>query len=137
MEGKVAGPAIGLIVVGALGALMSLWGIVAGGFNPADLEGADIPPEMREAMEKFVPMMQGAGSALNIIGLGLDIFIIWAGVRMMKLHSWTAAVVASALMMVPCFTGCCCVIGVPLGIWSLIVLFNKDVKQAFEAKAAA
>jgi hypothetical protein len=40
-------------------------------------------------------------------------------------------------MMVPCFTGCCCLVGVPLGIWSLIVLFNKDVKQAFEAKAAA
>jgi ABC-type proline/glycine betaine transport system permease subunit len=137
MEGKVAGPAIGLIVVGALGALMNLWGIVAGGIDPAMIAEMDLPQEQREMMEKFATTVQGAGSAFNIIGLGLDIFIIWAGVRMMKLHSWTAAVVASALMMVPCFTGCCCLVGVPLGIWSLIVLFNKDVKQAFEAKAAA
>lgn len=137
MEGKVAGPAIGLIVVGALGALMSLYGIVAGGVDPAMFEGMDLPPEQRELFEKVAVSMQGAGSALNIVGLILDVFIIWAGTRMMKLNSWTAAVVASALMMVPCFTGCCCVVGVPLGIWSLIVLFNKDVKQAFEAKAAA
>jgi ABC-type proline/glycine betaine transport system permease subunit len=65
------------------------------------------------------------------------LFVAWAGFQMLKLKSWTAAVVANVLMMIPCFSSCCCIIGVPLGIWGLIVLFNKDVKSAFVAKEAA
>jgi hypothetical protein len=33
--------------------------------------------------------------------------------------------------MIPCFTGCCCIPGLAVGIWSLVVLMNRDVKAAF------
>jgi hypothetical protein len=137
MENKVMGPAIGLIVLGVLGALFSAWGVFAGGLTPEMLQDMDIPADQREQFEQVMGYASSGGRAMSVVGLVLDVFIAWAGFQMLKLKSWTAAVVANVLMMVPCFTGCCCVIGVPLGIWGLIVLFDKDVKSAFAAKEAA
>lgn len=136
MENKVMGPAIGLIVIGILGALFSLWGVFVGGLDPEMLQ-EKLTAEQREQLEPFLPYISGGNMVFSLVSLALDVFIAWAGFQMLRLKSWTAAVVASVLMMIPCFTGCCCVIGVPLGIWGLIVLFDKDVKSAFEARAAS
>ena len=68
--------------------------------------------------------------------LGLNVFITWAGYRMLGRQSWTAAVVASVLAMLTCFAQCsCCPIGVAVGLWALAVLLSADVKQAFEDAA--
>jgi len=51
---------------------------------------------------------------------------------MKELRNWTLAMVASILAMVPCI-GACCLIGIPIGIWSLVVLMKPEVKAAFTA----
>jgi ABC-type proline/glycine betaine transport system permease subunit len=95
------------------------------------------PTDQREDVEQFLAFFSGGGVVLYVVGLAVDVFIAWAGFQMLRLKSWTAAVVANVMMMIPCITSCCCVIGVPLGIWGLIVLFDKNVKSAFEAKDAS
>ncbi len=147
MEGKVAGPAIGLIVIGVLGVLLTIPSFVMAFIDPAIFEQLFerlrelAPPEAREQLdpETFVAATRDrVGLAWTAVLAGLNVFIAWAGVRMLSLKSWTAAIVASSLMMVTCCVQCCCCpIGVGIGIWSLIVLLDPNVKQAFEAKAAA
>jgi hypothetical protein len=41
------------------------------------------------------------------------------------------AVIASVAAMLPCTVSCCCILGLPVGIWSLVVLMKPEVKQAF------
>jgi ABC-type proline/glycine betaine transport system permease subunit len=137
MENKVMGPAIGLIVLGILGALTQVTLLLMGNFDPEMLQDMDVPADQREQVEQFMSYVTSGGSVLYVVGIAIDLFVAWAGFQMLKLKSWTAAVVANVLMMIPCFSSCCCIIGVPLGIWGLIVLFNKDVKSAFVAKEAA
>ena len=60
----------------------------------------------------------------------LNVFIIACGVQMIKLQSWGLSVVGSILAMVN-IGACCCVIGLPVGLWSLSVLMSPDVISAF------
>jgi hypothetical protein len=39
-------------------------------------------------------------------------------------------VVTSIVAMVPCL-GPCCIVGIPIGIWALVVLMKPEVKAAF------
>jgi hypothetical protein len=50
--------------------------------------------------------------------------------KMKRLESHGLAVTASILAMLPC-TSPCCIIGLPLGIWALVVLSKPEVKSAF------
>lgn len=134
MQDKVKGPAVALVVVAALGALLSIMGLAFAGAMGSFYESMGMPEEQLEQMRA----MQGANFAMTLIAtvfaVAADAFVIWAALRMMKLQGWVPAVVASFLVMIPCFSSICCIVGVPVGIWSLVVLFNADVKRAFQGE---
>jgi hypothetical protein len=54
---------------------------------------------------------------------------------MMKLKSWGMGVAGAILSMLN-FGGCCCVLGIPVGIWSLMVLLSPDAMSIFSAAQA-
>jgi ABC-type proline/glycine betaine transport system permease subunit len=54
---------------------------------------------------------------------------------MRQLKGRGLAIAGAILAMIPLFTCCCCVIGLPVGIWALVVLMNAEVKAAFDAGA--
>lgn len=120
---RVQGPSIGLIAVGSLGALAAVANLVM------SLMG-DAFPVFND------PMVSGLGSAplalaLAVLALGMYGFVIWAALQMRQLKNHVAALVASVLVMVPC--SCCCIVGLPIGIWSLAVLLKPEVKAAFSS----
>ncbi len=129
MDKKVKPPAIALIVLGALAVLASIYGFL----SPAD------PEKIREAMQQgsmsaemvdwVVEWAGKIGILWNAVGLSLGVIVILGGVRMLKLQSWGLAFAGSIVAMIPCT--CCCVLGIPVGIWAIIVLLDKDVKAAF------
>ncbi len=131
MQNKVKVPAIGLVVLGVLGILAGLYGLFQGAPEVQDLVNAGVPQEQAEMIAKY---SAGGGIALTILGLVASGFISWAGLQMLKLQSWPACVAANIMVMVPCFTSCCCLIGIPIGTWGLILLFNADVKRAFQGQ---
>jgi hypothetical protein len=51
--------------------------------------------------------------------------------KMKALEQWTMAIVASVVAMIPC--SCACILGLPIGIWSLVVLLKPEVKAAFRS----
>jgi hypothetical protein len=122
-----ATPAILLIVTGALGIPLALLGMVR--------RSAGIPPELlnNPDLAKFAPLLRGAqtgGIFTNILGLAISAFIIYGAVKMKAVQSYGLAMAASIVAMIPC-GGCCC-IGLPVGIWCLVLLNKPEIKAAFQ-----
>jgi uncharacterized membrane protein HdeD (DUF308 family) len=134
---EVSTPAILLIVTGALNALYSLWNMVSAVFNREQVEqildtlraNSDLAPVVG-----FIESM--ASTAVSVlfalIALGLSALIIFGGLKMKNLESRGLAMVAAILAIIPCCNGCYC-LGIPAGIWALVVLNKPEVKAAFRS----
>ena len=57
-------------------------------------------------------------------------FILFGALKMKKLESYGLAMAASIIAMIPCFSPCC-LLGLPIGIWAVVVLSKPEVKSAF------
>jgi hypothetical protein len=78
-----------------------------------------------------IPVLPFGFNALNIIiPLLLGLLVIYGGMKMKNLENYTLAIVSAIVAMIPC-TSPCCFLGLPIGIWALVVLCNTDVKMAF------
>ena len=125
--GQVSGPSVGLIVTGVIGALLSLFVLIALGIGMS--LGTLFGGRDYGWYEDIYGGAIGMGS--SFLGLLVAIFIIYAALKMKDLKQWNLAVVASVLAMIPCISPCC-IIGLPVGIWSLVVIMRPDVKAAFK-----
>ena len=72
------------------------------------------------------------GLVSAILGLIGGAIIIFGGVQMIRLRGWILAVLAAVLIIIPCFQGCC-IFGIPIGIWCLVVLMDSTVKPSFDS----
>lgn len=126
---QVNGPSVGLLVTGIIGGIFSLFILVALGIGMSI--GSFWGWEWRHAKfyEDFIEGVFGMGSAF--VGLIIAAFIIYAALKMKDLKQWGLAVAASVLAMIPCISPCC-LIGLPIGIWALVVLMKPEVKEAFD-----
>lgn len=113
--------------------------VVGAGAGPQEL-----PPEFyndpnlqryRELAEQLLSIQSEGPSVVGILysllGVGLGGLIAFGGLQMTKFRMYGVAIAASIVAMVPCFSCCCCAIGVPVGIWALVVLSRQEVKAAF------
>lgn len=77
-------------------------------------------------------MIQGVvGMVQGIIGLAVGTFVIYGSNQMLKLQNYSVAVATCILSMIPCLSPCC-IIGLPVGIWGLVILNDPQVKSAFQ-----
>jgi tRNA A-37 threonylcarbamoyl transferase component Bud32 len=77
-----------------------------------------------------------SSEALVVVGLGglaLSGAILYGAIKMMRLDSYAAAVVASMLAMVVTPGN---LVGLPIGIWAFVTLNSRDVRAAFARQAA-
>jgi hypothetical protein len=56
--------------------------------------------------------------------------ILFGGLKMQKLENYGLAMAASIVAMIPCISPCC-LVGLPIGIWAVVVLSKPEVKNAF------
>jgi len=77
------------------------------------------------------------GMLLPIFGLIVDAVIIYGAIRMKNRTSYSWAVAAAVLALIPCLSSPCCAVGVPFGLWALLVLLDRDVRAAFSAPGLA
>jgi hypothetical protein len=133
---RVAGPAIALIVTAGLGLalqiialpinLLSATGAMPGPQGPMGPGGPGAPPE--------VFISGGFSVVAGLITIGIGILIIVGALKMKNLQSRAWGMTAAILAMIPC-TSPCCLLGLPFGIWALVVLSDADVQMAFEQEA--
>jgi len=123
-KAAVSGPATFLMVVGGLtivfaGIMLILHAIGAGA-------GA----------------LGGGGGTMGVLSGGLGIvwdliviiggaIVIFGGIKMKNLQNYGLAMTAAILALVPCTAGYCCILGLPAGIWALVILMKPEVKAAF------
>ena len=121
----VNGPAIGLIVTAILGVLLQITSLILNLAGASFLAGSQMPKEA------WTNMFSGAiGVAASIIGILVSGLILFGGLKMKKLESYGLAMTASIIAMIPCISPCC-FIGLPIGIWAVVVLSKPEVKSAF------
>ena len=71
-------------------------------------------------------------ASLGLVGLAIGVTMIVGALRMMRLRSYGWAMTASILALLP--LGPVGVLGLCMGIWSLYVLNQPNVRAAFAAK---
>lgn len=128
---QVVTPAILLMVTAGLGGAFAVLGLVqallgAGGIPPEVLNDPNIPEQLRPWLDRS----QSFGVIGNILTLGLSGLTFFGALKMKNLENFGLAMAASIVALIPCFGPCCC-IGIPAGIWSLVVLNKPEVKSAF------
>ena len=123
----VIAPAIALLIVGILGfsaavvnTAVVLWGAPQ-----------RVPEDAPEWVRRFQEGSRGPIAAVvQSLFVVLNLVIIIGAIQMMRIRSWGLALAASILAMID-LTGCCCLMGFPVGIWSVIVLSLENVRRLF------
>ncbi|MBA7712042.1 Serine/threonine-protein kinase PknD [subsurface metagenome] len=115
-------PAVGLLIAGALDCLAVLGAVVGAlillirtGFSGQLIEFSFLP-----------------GSAQLVIVVAMAayaIFVVLGAWNLMQLRSYRLAMTGSILALFPFSPGA--IVGVPMGIWALVVMTKKEVKAAF------
>jgi predicted Zn finger-like uncharacterized protein len=125
-KGRVMLPAIFLMIAAILGILADGFQVVYA-FTPA-------PPVDPKLPEFFREMQKGAHEpqaiVMGIVGVVYCAIIIFACVQMMGLRMWGFALAGTIMSMINLCNGCCC-LGLPFGVWALIILLDQEVKGAF------
>ena len=117
-------PALCLMIIGIIGMVGTALGLVLvfTGFGIASLGG------------RFSAAGMGAGAlgmVIRVAFLILQGVITLAGYHMGRLRNYGLAISGSVLAIVPCVSPCC-IVGIPFGIWALVVLLKPGVKASFD-----
>jgi hypothetical protein len=127
---KLMAPAIALLITGVLGMMFTIASMVMA-LGPAPAVDPNAPP----FMQGFQKGAHGpAAIAIQSIFVLVNAFIIFGAAQMLRQKMRGVGIGASIVAMLN-FGNCCCLLGIPVGIWSLVILMQDDVKWAFDANA--
>lgn len=129
---KVNGPAIFLMVTAGIGILLQLASLVMRllGVAGAGMGGFPGGSGSAEAERIQAMLAGGLGVFLGLIGIGIGVVIFLGAMKMKNLTGYGFAMTAAILAMIPCVSPCCC-LGLPAGIWAIIVLVDANTKASF------
>lgn len=119
-------PAIGLMVAAGIGlplqALSLVMNLMGTGINAAAAQ---------DGPEAMANMLGGTvGIVSNGVAIILAVVVFMGALKMKNLESHGFAMAAAILAAIPCLSPCC-IIGLPVGIWAVVVLLKPEVKSAF------
>ena len=133
-QSKLFAPGLALTIVGGLGLL--LMGLYSALTIFAMLSGAaefEPPPEMADEAQRTGFYIGAYGMVIMIfLNALLQILIILGGVAMIRRKGRGLAYSACILSVIPCLSSSLCLLGIPFGIWGLIVLSDPNVKRIFK-----
>jgi predicted Zn finger-like uncharacterized protein len=122
----VSGPATALQVVGWIGVALSSLSLCLNlvGAMAQMPAGPNKQPNQVEAVANGVSGIIGA-----VVGIVFAVIILIGAGKMKRLENYGFAMASSIIAMLPCTA--CCILGLPFGIWSLVVLNKPEVKDSF------
>ena len=121
-------PAVGLLVAGVIDCLSSAGAVV----------GTIVLLVQKGFSGRLIGFLPGSAQLVIVVAMAVRAVIVVSGAwNLMQLRSRRLAMIGSVLAMLPFSPGA--VIGLPMGIWALVVMARKRVKTTFgrkETKAA-
>ncbi|HEX3149081.1 MAG TPA: hypothetical protein VHR66_13455 [Gemmataceae bacterium] len=121
---KLLGPAIGLIIVGAIGILGTF--VLLVGLLIEHLDAA-----INDDVEAVSLVAFEFGA---LLGLALFVFVVMGGVAMLQLRRRWVALYSAYIVAGLSLAGCYAIILYPFGFWALIVLYQPHVWQEFQRR---
>lgn len=127
-QAAVQGPALALIIVSSIA-------IAVGGLA---LVG-DVLLLASGAIERLEEVNDGPVSKYTtviirtiwgILLIVASVFVLYGALQMKKMTNYGTAKAAAVVASIP-LLGPCCLLGIPFGIWALVVLGKPGVKEAF------
>lgn len=64
-----------------------------------------------------------------------SVIVVLGGISMFRLSGPVIPSLSAVLVMLPGVLGCCCAVGVPVGIWTIVFLCRSDIRAAMERNA--
>jgi hypothetical protein len=139
-------PATLLIVTGALLLIGVVLSFIQLPGQPAEMDrqikeieaNKDIPADQKDMWKNILTRMKEffespmAPVVYALTGV-IAVIILLGAVKLLNLTGVGLPIAASILAMIPCTSSCCCLIGLPAGIWALVVLNRPDVRAAIAA----
>jgi tRNA A-37 threonylcarbamoyl transferase component Bud32 len=116
-------PAVGLLIAGVINCLSSAGAVV----------GTIILLVQKGFSGRFLGFLPGSAQLFIVVAMAAQAVIVVSGAwNMMRLRSYRMAMAGTVLAMLPFSPGA--VIGLPMGIWALMVMARKQVKATFGRK---
>ena len=115
-------PAIILLVLASLSVLGGIVQIVQVAAN-------GIPEQPNQDAAEAAGFMVGFWGAVILIPV-INLLIIAGSIAMMRRSAYPLAMTAAIAAIIP-FCGPCVVVGIPFGIWALVLLSKPEVKASF------
>jgi hypothetical protein len=126
---KLRAPATALIIAAILNGMIGLLALLGGLLRIAGVSGREVLPENdAERIGYITSTVLTYG--ISLLSVVLAPVIIYGAAQMMRGKSYRMAKLAAILVIIP-LTSCCFLVGIPIGIWSLVVLSKPDVKAVF------
>ena len=120
---RVAGPAMALIVLSAIGLLLQIASL------PVNVMRANPMPLV---MGFDLNEHRGTMTMSGVVSLVIGGVMLAGGIKMRNLESRGLALTAAILSCIPCLSPCCC-ISLPFGIWAIVTLNDPVVRTAFRS----
>ena len=102
-------------------------------FAKANIHDEDFQKFMQSEIDKLASRDRTieivANAVVAVVGLIANAILLMSGIRMKKLSGHGFCIMGAIVALI--FNGCCCA-GIPVGIWSLIVLNHPDVIAGFK-----
>jgi hypothetical protein len=133
VKSKLRIPAIGLIVVAVLNAISGVMLLLG---RLVRLINGQEPVITNEDQRLGYEVAGIYFPIVSLLSLAVAPIIIFGATQMLKVQGYGLAVLAAILALIP-VTSICCIPGVPIGIWALIVLLSPQVKAAFANSRAS
>lgn len=126
-------PAILLMVLSGITVLLGLINVLQafGATDPAVAEVLD-DPNLPEGARQVLASLSTTGGKLTLAlpSLVLNGLVFFGALKMKNLQNYGLAMTAAIISVIPCCGPCAC-LGIPVGIWALVVLNKPEVKSAF------
>ncbi len=136
-------PAILLIIYGGLSLISHISGLLFNSvtqsmnseffFQSSNFSTQGMPPWLTKYLQTALQHPPRIALGEHLIGLVLAGVIIWGAIEMKRLGSRSLAMVAAILAVIPCLVGCCCCIGIPLGVWALVLLNRPNISRYYRS----
>ena len=123
-------PAIALICVGAIAIVLGSLGLVGDLFMYLSGMLDQLEERNNGPVSEYTQVIVRTiwGGVLLIAAC----YVLYGSIQMMRLRSYPIAFSAAVVATIP-MLGPCCILGIPFGIWALVVLAKPEVKRAFES----
>ena len=98
-------------------------------FSSSDMmrELEDVIRESDPTFDMPDALMSSAGFVSNLVSIAIGLFVGFGALKLLKQEAWGLSLAAAILMVIPCL-GPCCPIGIPVGIWAIVILVRNDVR---------